>query len=80
MTDNSVPGSTQVKEILEAEYSERVYEVEDGVVWVSGMNSSCSFVAESMAKTLMAHDIPCGLVYDDDATQLGGVQFNYHAE
>ena len=68
---------SHVKEILTETFADRVYSVEDGVVWVSGMNAGCSSVARQMARTLVQHDIPCSLVYDDDAAKFGGVQFNY---
>jgi hypothetical protein len=74
MTD----GIERVREILDDEFGDHVFNVEDGVVWVSGMNSHCGVVASSMAKTLAhGHDIPAGLVYDDDAARFGGVQFNW---
>jgi len=41
------------------------------------MNSSCQDVANDMARRLTSKGIPCGLVYDDDATHNGGVQFNF---
>lgn len=66
-----------VEQILAEKFDGCVYSVEDGVVWVSGMNESCASVASRMARTLVAHDVPCGLVYDDDATAFGGVQFNW---
>lgn len=70
----------QVKSLLDQHFSDRVYSVEDGVVWVSGMNANCPHVASKMARTLTyTHDIPTGLVYDDDADMFGGVQFNYGA-
>jgi len=69
----------EVKEILSEQFADRVYSVEDGVVWVSGMNQNCPSVARRMAQTLVSHDIPCGLVYDDGAEQFGGVQFNYYS-
>lgn len=70
---------TDVSQILDTQFSDRVYSVADGVVWVSGMNSRCHGVARSMAKELVhGHDIPCSLVYDDGASRFGGVQFNYY--
>lgn len=67
-----------VEQILSEEFDGRVFSVEEGVVWVSGMNASCTSVASRMAKTLAhGHDIPTSLVYDDDATQFGGVEFRY---
>lgn len=41
------------------------------------MNANCRHVARKMARTLVKHDIPAGLVYDDGAAVNGGVQFNY---
>lgn len=81
-TDRYAPGDLKhrVEAVLEQEHGDSVYAVEDGVVWVSGMNAHCFAVARRMAHTLVAHDIPCGLVYDDDAVQFGGVQFNYGAQ
>ena len=68
----------RVEQTLEEQFSDRVYTVEDGVVWVSGMNAHCKSVAGRMAKELAwGHDIPTGLVYDDDAKRFGGVQFNF---
>lgn len=68
----------QIEATLQDEYGDRVFSVEDGVVWVSGMNSSCKSVARRMARTLAhGHDIPTSLVYDDDADRFGGVQFNW---
>lgn len=69
--------SDEVERLLERDYSDRVYVVEDCVVWVSGMNAGCPSVANSMAKTLMTNDIPASLVYDDDAVAFGGVEFRY---
>ena len=67
-----------VETALRNEYDNRVFSVEDGVVWVSGMNAHCKSVAESMARTLTyGHDIPTCLVYDDGADRFGGVQFNW---
>jgi len=69
----------RVASILDSEFGDRVYTVEaNGTVWVSGMNAYCASVGRRMAKTLAhAHDIPAGLVYDDDAVQHGGVQFHW---
>ena len=68
----------QIRKALEEHYPDRVFVVEDGVVWVSGMNASCPTVARDMARTLVhAYDVPCGLVYDDGAAANGGVQFNW---
>lgn len=77
MRTDETPGD--VRELLESMFPSRVFSVEDGTVWVSGMNSGCPMVARRMARTLVTNDIPCSLVYDDDADQYGGVQFNYGA-
>jgi hypothetical protein len=65
------------KELLEDVHGDRVFVVEDDHVWVSGMNANSKSVAQCMAKTLVKHGIPAGLVYEDDAGLHGGVQFNY---
>lgn len=78
MSDQSATDSEQIEEVLNEHYGDRIYSVEDGVVWVSGMNASCGSVARRMAKDLAhGHDIPTSLVYDDDAARFGGVQFNW---
>lgn len=67
-----------VQEIVDEQFPDSVVSVEDGVVWVSGMNANCASVARRMAKELAhGHDIPCSLIYDDGATRFGGVQFRY---
>jgi len=67
-----------IEQTLEEQFDDRVYDVEDGVVWVSGMNEHYKTVAQRMARALVAQeDIPCGLVYDDGAARFGGVQFNW---
>lgn len=66
-----------VRGVLEETHSDRVFSVEDGVVWVSGMNAGCPRAASDMARTLVSHGVPCSLVYDDEAERFGGVQFNY---
>ena len=74
------PTIADVERILEDEFESRVFSVEEGIVWVSGMNVNppCPSLARRMANTLVhTHDIPCGLVYDDDAVRFGGVQFNW---
>lgn len=73
------PSKEDVESLLDELHPDRVFAVEDGRVWVSGMNAHCVTVAENLAQTLVAHDIPCGLVYDDGihAVDNGGVQFNY---
>lgn len=71
-------GTERIERILTEEFGDRVFTVEDGVVWVSGMNAGCESLARRMAETLVhSHDIPAGLVYDDDAARFGGVQFNW---
>lgn len=79
MTDVADDGEvSRVEDILNRQFGDRVYSVEDGVVWVSGMNSSCYSVARRMAMTLVhGHDIPASLVYEDNAARFGGVQFNW---
>lgn len=78
MTETSTRGADRVATILDREFGDRVYSVEDGVVWVSGMNSGCTSIARRMATTLAhGHDIPTGLVVDDGAARFGGVQFNW---
>lgn len=70
----------EAKELLDELYPDRVFAVEDGVVWVSGMNVSCKRVAEDIATTLRKHlDTPTSLVYDDGAVRFGGVEFRYGA-
>lgn len=68
-----------VRELLENVHDDRVFVVEERIVWVSGMNSHCKQVAEDIAKTLLMHDVPAGLVHDDGihAVDNGGVQFCY---
>jgi len=71
-------GTDRVEQILDEHYGDRVYSVEDGVVWVSGINANCASIARRMAKDLAhGYDIPAGLVYDDGAARFGGVQFNW---
>lgn len=70
----------EVRELLDDVHADRVFSVEDGVVWVSGMNAHCKRVAEDIAKTLRMHfDTPTSLVHDDGihAVDFGGVQFRY---
>lgn len=80
MTNETDTLTERVEQLLDDVHGDRVYTVEDGedgpVVWVSGMNARCPAVARRMARTLTTHGIPAGLVYDDDAVQNGGVQFN----
>lgn len=66
-----------VRELLEELHPGSVFAVEDGTVWVSGMNSGCHRIARDMAHTLVKHDIPTDLVRDDGAARFGGVEFNY---
>ena len=79
MTENTDTDDLKdrVAELLDDVHGDRVYAVEDGIVWVSGMNARCPTVARRMARTLVKHGVPCGLVYDDDAVRHGGVQFNF---
>lgn len=75
---NGVPTDRQhVVDLLADEFPDRVYSVEDGIVWVSGMNAHCRYVAERMARTLVSAGIPASLVYDDGAARFGGVEFRY---
>lgn len=67
----------EVEDLLNDVHGDRVFAVEEDVIWVSGMNASCGRVARRMARTLTKHGIPAGLVYDDDFDVNGGVQFNY---
>lgn len=67
----------EAEELLRDVHADRVFTVEDGLVWVSGMNARCGVEARRMAKTLVKHDIPAGLVHDDGAEMFGGVQFRY---
>lgn len=70
--------ASRVEKILEAEFGDRIYAVEDDVVWVSGANARSASVARRMARELAyGHDIPTSPVYDDDAARFGGVQFNW---
>lgn len=66
-----------VKDLLDSSFGDRIYSVEEDVVWVSGMNAHCSSVARRMARTLVEHGIPASLVYDDEAVAFGGVEFRY---
>lgn len=66
-----------VSDLLEDTHGDRVYVVEDGEVWVSGMNAHSPTVARRMAQTLVTHDIPASLVYDDEAARNSGVKFRY---
>jgi len=77
MTNSPTADDEEVEQILESEFGDRVWVVEEDVVWVSGMNPHCPSVAEAMAKTLVQNDVPAGLVYDDGAMAHGGVQFNW---
>lgn len=73
----------EVEELLDELHPDRVFAVEDGLVWVSGMNAHCGRVAEDLAKTLRMHfDTPTSLVHDDGihAVDFGGVQFRYGAD
>lgn len=72
-----ITNTMDVEQILDEHFGDRVYTVEDGVVWVSGMNANCKHLAERMAATLVHADIPASLVYDDGAIEHGGVEFRY---
>jgi len=67
----------EVEQIITDAYGDRVFRVEENTVWVSGMNSSPRSLAQRFASELTAHDIPCSLVDNDDATQFGGFEFRY---
>lgn len=67
----------EIKDLLNRHFPDAVFRVEDDVVWVSGMNSTCRPLAERMAHRLQQIDVPCGLVYEDGAGRFGGVQFNW---
>ena len=67
----------EVEQIISNAYGNRVFRVEEDTVWVSGMNSSPRSLAQRFANELTAHDIPCSLVGNDDATQFGGFEFHY---
>lgn len=78
--EGSTPRDPDVKTVtalLRDVHRDEVYAVEDDVVWVSGMNANCHGVARRLARTLIKEDIPCSLIYDDDADQFGGVVFRY---
>jgi len=79
MTDGQSQADTdRVEQILDEHYGDRVYSVEDDVVWVSGINADCASIARRMAQELThGYDIPAGLIYDDGAARFGGVQFNW---
>jgi hypothetical protein len=67
-----------IADILSREFNDRIYSVEDGVVWVSGANAQSPAAARKMARMLAhCYDIPTSLIYDDDAAEHGGVQFNW---
>lgn len=75
-----MPNSTTsdgVQHILSDRFSNRIYSVEDGLVWVSGANQHCESIARRMADTLVREGIPCSLVHSDGSSQFGGVQFRY---
>ncbi|MCG1002845.1 MULTISPECIES: hypothetical protein [Halobacterium] len=83
-TDAAIERSTEpadyravVEDVLGRHFEDRTFNIEDGVVWVSGQNAHCRSVAEQMAHRLVQCDVPCGLVYDDEHAPYGGVQFNY---
>lgn len=73
-----MPSNTQfVEHVLANTHPDRVYAVEDGRVWVSGMNANCRRVAEDMARSLSDRGVPCGLVHTDGAAEHGGVYFAF---
>lgn len=67
----------RAEELLNDTHGDRVFSVEEDVVWVSGMNARCPGVARSMAQTLVEAGIPASLIHDDGAVRFGGVQFRY---
>lgn len=73
-------GVDRVQTILDFEFPDRVFVVEDDRVWVSGMNETAKPLAERMTEELIARDIACGLVKDDEAARFGGVEFRFHVE
>ena len=67
-----------IEQIVDEQFPNRVVSVEERVVWVSGMNANCVLIANRIAKELVhGYDIPCSLVYHDDADRFGGVEFRY---
>ncbi len=70
-------GIERVEQILNDHYGDRVFTVTENTVWVSGINQNCRTVAESMAQELTSHDIPVGLIFDDDAVRFSGVEFRF---
>mgnify|MGYP000323606981 CR=1 FL=1 len=69
--------SEAVEELLNNSHPDRVFNVEDDIVWVSGLNERCRFIANDMARSLSDAGIPTSLVFDDDAYRNGGVCFRY---
>lgn len=67
----------RVEQILADRFADRVYDVRDGTVWVSGRHAHCRMVARRMVRDLHTHGIPCGLVREDDADVNGGVEFDF---
>lgn len=76
-TGQSADVMERIEEILAEYYENRVYSVEEDVVWVSGLNANSGMLARRMAKELTAQGIPCSLVYDDDAAAFGGLEFRW---
>lgn len=71
--------SQMVAGVLSDRYPDPIYTVEDGTVWVSGMNAHAAQIAKKMAKELVhSENIPCGLVREDEAAVFGGVEFDYY--
>lgn len=65
--------------VLSDRYPDPIYTVEDGTVWVSGMNAHAPRIARRLAEELVhSENIPCSLVRDDDAAAFSGVKFDYH--
>lgn len=62
--------------ILDELFPDRVYDVADGVVWVSGMNSSSPSAARRMKRVLEEFGYKTGSIRDDDAYRNGGVEFD----
>lgn len=67
-----------VRTVLESQFPDRVFSVEEKHVWVSGMNQSCKSVAERMTEELTFRGFLCGLVHDDEAHRHGGFQFRWY--
>jgi D-arabinose 5-phosphate isomerase GutQ len=80
MGETADPAAAEVRDILEDQFDDAVYTVEEGVVWVSGINARCHSIARQMAMTLShGYDIPTNLVHGDGAAEFGGMQFEWGA-